>query len=172
MISKRKLMILGIALSIIIIVVTGIAFAGKIFNKKDNANTGPSIPIVNFRTLEDGTKLNISPKLNMPKQFEGLDITSIQATCVHPQSTSEVKNSLIKGRTNLIATVTNNTEETLGGYFVNIIFVDEKGIPISDFKMFAEIIELAPGETTQLNSSITENLINAYDIKIEKAENE
>lgn len=168
--SKRKLMIIGIVLAILIIVVGGIALLEKIY-KNDETPT-PSAPPVYFRTLDDGTKYNTSSKLREPKQFEGLDITNIQLTCVQPTSTDNTINSLIKGKTDIIATVTNNTDETLGGYGVNITFIDENGKPISDSKVYAEIVQLKPGGTAQLIGGITENLVNAYDIKIEKVINE
>jgi len=170
--NKRKLIIIGIALSILIIVVVIFAFLIKISDQKSDSNSTSSVPNIYFTTLADGTKLNTSPKLKMSKQFEGLDITGIQVTAIIPTSTDEAKNSMIKGRTEILATITNNTTETLGGYGVNITFVDDKGNPISKSKAYVEIIELAPGESTQLNGGITENLVNAYDIKIEKAIND
>ncbi|MCL2859409.1 MAG: hypothetical protein FWF46_02325 [Oscillospiraceae bacterium] len=167
--SKRKLIITGITLAVLIIVVVGIAFLEKIYNNADN---GPSTPAVYFKTLSDGTLYNTSPKLQMPKQFEGLDITNIQLTCTQPVSTNNVINSMIKGVTDIIATVTNNTDQTLGGYGVEITFVDEKGVPISNSKVYVEIIQLKPGATAQLHGGITENLVNAYDIQMEKVTNE
>jgi len=168
--NKRKLIISGIILAVLIIIVVAVVIIEKVDNKNNDSSTStaPPVQIINYRTLSDGTKLNESPKLKVSKQFEGLDITGIQITCEQPTSTNDTTNSLVKGKTEMLATLTNNTNQTLGGYDVNITFVDEKGNSISDFKVFARIIELKPGESTQLNASITENLINAYDIKIEK----
>jgi len=103
--------------------------------------------------LEDGSKINISKKLNENKKFDGLDITDIKLT---------EKGQLTK----LTATLTNNTEEKKGDYTVNIIFVDSNGNELS--KMGTYIKLLMPGESTLLNSSVTFDYSNAYDIIIER----
>ena len=62
--------------------------------------------------LEDGTKLNTSTKLNEDKTLEGLEITDIQLT------ESE-------GVTQILATMTNTSDEVQGGYIATLTLLDE-----------------------------------------------
>ena len=66
----------------------------------------------------------------------------------------------------LLGTITNNTEETRGGYPVDIKIIDKEGNEI--ITVGGYIGEIKPGESMQLNSSATFDYANAYDFEIMK----
>ena len=104
--------------------------------------------------LSDGTKLNTSSKLNEEKTLEdGITVSDIQLT--------ESGNV-----TQLLATLTNTTDETQGGYVATLTLYDEDGEVLITMNPY--ISELASGETTQLNTSAVFDYANAYDFTIEK----
>ena len=104
-------------------------------------------------TLSDGTKLNTSEKLNEDKEIDGIEITEIQLTESNNQ-------------TQLLATLTNTSEEVQGGYVVTINLLDEDGETIA--QLSAYIPELEAGESTQLNASSGLDYSNAYNFTITK----
>ena len=104
-------------------------------------------------TLEDGTKLNTSSKLNETKTIGGIEISDIQLT--------ESDNV-----TQLLATMTNTSDETDGGYIAVLTLYDEDGNVLIEMKPYIE--ELEPGETAQLNTSAVFDYTEAYDFTIEK----
>ena len=106
--------------------------------------------------LEDGTKLNTSETLKTAKMVEGLEFKNIQLTNKDGQSV-------------LLADVTNTKETATEIMLVNVIILDDAGEEIG--KVGGIIAPLAPGATTQFNTSTTMDYANAADFKIEKAEN-
>ena len=104
-------------------------------------------------TLSDGTRLNTSEALSETKTIGGLEITNIQLT--------ESDNV-----TQLLATITNTSEETDGGYIAILTLYDEEGNVLIEMKPY--IAELEPGESTQLNTSAVFDYAEAYDFSIEK----
>ena len=104
-------------------------------------------------TLSDGTKLNTSEKLNEDKEIDGIEITEIQLTESNNQ-------------TQLLATLTNTSEEVQGGYVATINLLDEDGETIA--QLSAYIPELEAGESTQLNTSSGLDYSDAYDFTITK----
>ena len=102
---------------------------------------------------DDGTKVNISEKLSETKTIDGIEITDIQLT----------ENGNV---TQLLATMTNTSDETQGGYVAVLTLIDEDGNVLIEMNPY--IAELEPGESTQLNTSATFDYANAYDFTIEK----
>ena len=123
------------------------------FNKKGGENNGEiSETDANskyVKVLEDGTKVNTSPKLKENKKYKNLDITDLNLT----QS---------DGMTNLKGYITNNTNETQEESTINILLMDDQGNEIT--RMGAHIKNLKAGETTLLNSSCTFDYSNTYDV--------
>lgn len=154
---KIKIAICGI-LIIIIISIVSIGFL-KLFSKKDTKNTENSenefvlynSTIADYvKTSEDGTKINISPKINQDRKLNELDIRNIQLTC---------KN----GITTLLADVSNNTNKDSEIKNINIKLLDENNKEIRTVSGYIPALKI--GETTKLNVSMSSNLIIAYDIK-------
>lgn len=151
--SKRK-----IAISVIIIIIVFI-ICFKISSKKDIDNTENSenefvlynSSIADYvKQSEDGTKINISPKINQDMKLNELDIKNIQLTC---------KN----GITTLLADVSNNTNKDSEMKNIKIKFLDENNKEIRTVSGYIPALKI--GETTKLNVSMSSNLIIAYDIE-------
>ena len=102
---------------------------------------------------DDGTKVNISEKLSETKTIDGIEITDIELT----------ENGNV---TQLLATMTNTSDETQGGYVAVLTLLDEDGNVLLEMSPY--IAELEPGESTTLNTSATFDYANAYDFTIEK----
>lgn len=149
----RKIIIMGV-----IIIILCIVWA-NIFLKKENKNTKideNKIEVYDssiadyVKKIDDGTKINISPKLNQDTKIEGLDIKNIQLTC---------KN----GITTLLADVFNNANKDSEIKHINIKLLDEENKEIRTVRGYIPALKI--GETTKLNVSMSSNLITAYDIE-------
>ena len=106
-------------------------------------------------TLEDGTVLNTSEEFNKTKTYNGLEISNIQYT---------EKN----GMTVLLADVKNTSDTAHNLELVKIIVEGKNG---EDMAVMNSIIgDVGPGETIELNASMTGNIVNARDFRIEKSE--
>ena len=141
---------------IIIIVLIGLL---KIVFKKDTKNTEDSeneftlynSSIADYvKENENGTKINLSPKINQDMKLNELDIKNIQLTC---------KN----GITTLLADVSNNTNKDSEMKNINIQLLDENNKEIRTVSGYIPALKI--GETTKLNVSMSSNLIIAYYIK-------
>lgn len=154
--SKSKK--IRIAISVIIIIIVFI-ICFKILSKKDIDNTENNekefvlydSSITDYvKKSEDGTKINMSPKINQDMKLNELDIKNIQLTC---------KN----GITTLLADVLNNTNKDLEMKNIKIKFLDENNKEIRTVSGYIPALKI--GETTKLNVSMSSNLITAYDIE-------
>ena len=155
--DRSKFRKVRIAICGIIIIIVLIGFL-KILFKKDTKNTQDSeneftlynSSIADYvKQSEDGTKINISPKINQDMKLNGLDIKNIQLTC---------KN----GITTLLADVLNNTNKDLEMKNINIKLLDDDNKEIRTVNGYIPSLKI--GETTKLNVSMSSNLIIAYDI--------
>ena len=158
--NRSKFRKIRIATCIIIIIIVLFIVCLKTILKKDIDNTENSenefvlynSSIADYvKTSEDGTKINISPKINQDMKLNELDIKNIQLTC---------KN----GITTLLADVLNNTNKDSKIKNINIKFLDENNKEIRTVNGYIPSLKI--GETTKLNVSMSSNLIIAYDIKI------
>ena len=102
---------------------------------------------------EDGSKVNTSEELKKTKTIDGLEISNIRL--VENNNVSQV-----------VADVTNPTNETLGDFPVEIIVKDKEGNEIT--RIGGYIDRVNAGETAQLNASATSDFANAYDFEIVK----
>ena len=160
--KKRGLRLIDIITAIIAIVII-IAIVVNINKKKtnkteENKNVAQSeqtqkVEEKNVIELEDGTKLNVSSKLNENKILGDLAIKDIQLTYKD-------------GVTNLLATVENTKNEKIPMTNVSIQLVDENGKEI--YTLNGIIEETEAGETAKMNCFITADFANAYDFKVIK----
>jgi len=150
--SGKKALILIIIAGVIVV---GIITLIKVFtDSQEEANNVQQQATEEFvEVLEDGTKLNVSNKLEEVKTFEGMEITDIQIT--------EKDNVTL-----LLGTVTNKSDKNQGGYPVEVVVLNKEGKEIKT--VAAYIKELKPGESTQLSTSATSDYANAYDFTIRK----
>lgn len=103
------------------------------------------------KVLEDGTKLNISEKLNKDKKIDNLEIKDIQL-------------KYKDGVTNLLATIENTNNAKLEMEKIEITLIDENGDVI--YKIPGIIEETESGKTARLNCSVTADFVNAYDFEM------
>ena len=103
------------------------------------------------QNLEDGTKLNISKKLNKTKKIKEFEISDIQLTKDEEQ-------------TKLYAIVTNNGKEKTEMTLINIDFYDKDNKKMGS--TIGIISPLEPSATTQLNVSTQGDYIEANNFKI------
>ena len=103
------------------------------------------------KETNDGTKINISPKINETKTIDGLEITNIQITSSN-------------GVTTLIADVKNNTDTATALKNVLVKFLDQNGKELVSVNGI--IMPLEIGQSTKLNVSLSSNYVTSYDINI------
>jgi len=147
--NKKRIALLLIVL--IIIVVAIIIGIGNLRQKENAKISGEEY----VQILNDGTKLNQSPKIKEEKQIEGLTVSNIQLT--------EKDNISV-----ILADITNNSNQVKGGFTVNIKLLDDTGKTITTIIGF--ISEIEPNASTQLSTQTTLDFANSYDIIIEKAQ--
>ena len=102
--------------------------------------------------VEDGTKINTSEQFNAERTYNNVQISKIQFT--------EKDNMSV-----LLANVTNVGSTKHEREVVKITLLDGEGKTITDFR--AVIPELEPNESGQINASITADVANAKDFKVE-----
>ena len=150
--EKRWLVLLGVVIIIAVVIIVGIARE----NNKPVQTPIEEEQVVNeekFTTeLSDGTKINTSEEFNNVKTYKDLEISNIQYT---------EKN----GMSVLLADVTNKGNTTHEVEIVKITILGENGEEITQIK--PAIGKIEPGETIKLNASITADVANAKDFKIE-----
>lgn len=143
--GKRRLAILILILILVIVAVV------LIVNKNKKPQNQPENPTTVQE--EGGSKTNISEELKKEKTFFGY----------------QVSNTVLKeaeGEATFITTLKNTTENTIGNESIYIIFKSKTGEELYKMEVYVPAIE--PGKTLDLNSTIAQNVIDAYDIEIAK----
>ena len=155
---KRKEKRMIAILVIISVVIIGIIWIAT--RPKDNNGDNSKANVTNnqkkeeyVKVLEDGTKLNISTKLNQSKKLDELDIGNIQFTYSGGQSV-------------ILADVKNNSSSASSLKLVVLTLLDKEGNKIAELNGI--IGELQPGQSTQLNMGTSLDVANAYDFTIVK----
>ena len=153
--KEKKMIAILVLVSVVIIGIIWIATVPK-----DNNSGNSQVSVANnqkkeeyVKVLEDGTKLNVSTKLNQSKKLEGLDIGNIQFTYGGGQSV-------------ILADVKNNSGSDSSLMLVILTLVDKEGNKIADLNGI--IGALKAGESTQLNMGTSVDVANAYDFTIVK----
>ena len=152
--NEKRWIILLVAVVVIAIVFFVVITRG---NKKEEENTqNTTNEVVNeekyTEQLEDGTKLNTSEEFNSSKTFGNLEIGNVQYTSKNGMSV-------------LLADVKNNGTTVHEKEIVKITILGDNGEVITGIKPVIGKIE--PGQTIKLNASITADVANAKDFKIE-----
>ena len=152
--EKRWIILLVAVIVIVIVLIIGLANG----RNKEVQQQGQEETVVNEETytteLSDGTKLNTSEDFNNTKTYGDLTISNIQYTERNGQSV-------------LLADVTNNGSTRHEVEIVKITILGENNEVITEIKPVIGDIE--PGETIKLNASISADVANAKDFKIEAA---
>lgn len=143
--EKRMILIL-IIVSILIITIVWCVTRNKETEVVESTNKEEFVEV-----LEDGTKLNISDKLNETKRVENFEIGNIQLTDRNGVSV-------------LLADVKNVSETSTDWTIITITLIDKIGNTIQEIE--GVIKDLQPGETTQLNAATSADYANSYDFKV------
>lgn len=143
--EKRMILIL-IIVSILIITIVWCVTRNKETEVVESTNKEEFVEV-----LEDGTKLNISDKLNETKRVENFEIGNIQLTDKNGVSV-------------LLADVKNVSETSTDWTIITITLIDRIGNTIQEIE--GVIKDLQPGETTQLNAATSADYANSYDFKV------
>lgn len=145
--EKRMILILLVVLVIAIILFV----TSK--NKSENKVEENKVVEEFVQVLDDGTKLNVSSKLNQMKKFEGLEFGNIQLTNSNNQSV-------------LLADVKNTSSTATKMMLVNVTLYDKNGNELGT--VGGIIPSIQPGESKQFNTSMQIDYANAYDFTITK----
>lgn len=143
--EKRMILIL-IIVSILIITIVWCVTRNKETEVVESTNKEEFVEV-----LEDGTKLNISDKLNETKRVENFEIGNIQLTDKNGVSV-------------LLADIKNVSETSTDWTIITITLIDRIGNTIQEIE--GVIKDLQPGETTQLNAATSADYANSYDFKV------
>ena len=147
-IDKKKIAIIAGIIAVVIIAVIGITIA-IINNNEKNKNIDPETEFVEIDA--EGNKRNISEKLKETKTFGNMEMNNIELT-------AKKNVSLLK------ANFTNKGEETEKEKIVTVEILNKKKEVISSFDTV--INKMDPGETIEFSMNITEDISNAYDLRI------
>lgn len=150
--SEKKWIMLLIGISLVIILIIGLSLQG---GKTEEEKTEEVNEEKYTTELSDGTKINTSEELNKEKTYGNLKIGNIQYTEQ-------------EGMSVLLADITNTGSTKHEMEIVKITIIGENDEVITEINAIIEEIE--PGETVQLNASITADVSNAKDFKIEAVE--
>ena len=103
--------------------------------------------------LLDGTKINSSEKFTENRIFLDLEISNIQLV---------EKDNVTK----FTADVKNINSSKNGGFSIKIILLDKEEKEIAVIPGYIDSIDAE--KTAQINTSITKDVVNAYDFRLEK----
>ena len=159
--KERKVVftLIGVMVIILLIVVCVKAFGKGGDGKQGSANSNKIVTNVasgdnqQYTTLDDGTKLNTSDKLQNSKTYKTVEIGNIRVT------TSSDGNSAI------IAQVKNNGSTTFKKETVSLTLLGDNDKVIR--KIDVRIPEVEAGKTEESNWIVTGDIANIKDFKIE-----
>lgn len=147
--EKRMILIL-ILVSILIVGIVWLVTRPK----TNKTNASGSVAQGEFTKVDnEGTIVNTSEKINEDREELGFSITNVKL---------EEKN----GETIISARITNKTESNQESFFGNIVLFDKQGNEIG--RIPTMVSETQKGESIDIEASITESYVNAYDFKLEK----
>lgn len=162
--KEKKVILILVVITIIIAILVKVKnasnekLAEELASKDDVVSTEDTDKLVEDEFIDvasDGTRVNTSSKLAETKKVGDYEVSNIQLTELNGQST-------------LLADVKNTGSDKKDVTLIDITLLDKEGEEISTIGGIVGDIE--PGETTQLNASVTTNVANAYDFTIKISE--
>ena len=151
--KNNKLTITGVII-VCIIIIAIIILIFKNINSNKNENVAENTNYPSYVTeIEDGVKLNQSSKMTDERVFGNYTISNMQLTTK-------------SGMTTLLADVKNNSSSKTGLKVVEIQLLNENGEGLITLTGIIE--ELEPGASSQLNTSVTSDYIQAFDYTIKE----
>ena len=154
--EKRWVILLVAVLVIAVVLIVGLSMSG---NKQDTTigqsqTQGTTGTQTGDESSDYATRVNTNEDFNSTKTYNDLEISNIQL-------------SENNGTSVLLADVTNKGDSTHEQETVKITIVGEDD---SETTVNAIIGTIEPGETIKLNTSMTADVVNAKDFKIEAGE--
>ena len=154
--EKRWIVLLVAVLVIAVVLIVGLNMSG---NKQDTTigqsqTQGTTGTQAGDESTDYATRVNTNDDFNATKTYNDLEISNIQF-------------SENNGTSVLLADVTNKGDSTHEQETVKITIVGEDD---SETTVNAIIGTIEPGETIKLNTSMTADVVNAKDFKIEAGE--
>ena len=153
--KEKKVVFTLIGVMVVVLLIVVIV---KTVNKPEGENLGNTIQQAEeneekyVTELEDGTKLNNSEELNNTHTYKGVEISNIQFTS---QNGSSV----------LLADVRNTGSETFEEEEATIVLIGENN---EEREIAVYIPSLSAGETKQINSIVTADVVNVKDFRVEE----
>lgn len=149
-ITKARITIVAI-ISALVILIASVAMSNNDNKPKEIASNLDTYERY-VQVLTDGSKINVSNKLLETKTYNGLEISNISLK--------------YSGRmTILLADVTNKAAVSKEQQKIYVVLEDEKGKEIERLRGIIDRVE--PNETIQLNITVTNDIANAYNLRIE-----
>lgn len=157
--KKEKRWIISLVIVAIIAIVFFVVMTNGNKEKEEGVQNTTTSEVANeekyTEELEDGTKINTSEEFNGSKTYGNLEIGNVQYTSKNGMSV-------------LLADVKNNGTTVHEKEIVKITIIGDNGEVITEIKPVIGKIEA--GATIKLNASITADVTNAKDFKIEAAQ--
>ena len=153
--KEKKVVFTLIGVMVVVLLIVVIV---KTVNKPEGENLGNTIQQAEeneekyVTELADGTKLNNSEELNNTHTYKGVEISNIQFTS---QNGSSV----------LLADVRNTGSETFEEEEATIVLIGENN---EEREIAVYIPSLSAGETKQINSIVTADVVNVKDFRVEE----
>lgn len=151
--NNEKRMIAINSVIVVIIILGILLIIGNTFKKNNNVEKEDENRDKYVEILQDGTKINRSERLRKAIQLDGMEIKDIQLTNKNEVSV-------------LLATATNLSNQNIELTEVKVRLYDENYNILEEIN--GVISSTKPGESVQLNVSISDDYSNAYDLTIEK----
>ena len=153
--NEKRWIVLLVTVVVIAVVLIVVLIGNKGRKEQIDQGAGQEIEVNEEKYTEelaDGTKINTSEEFNSTKKYGNLEISNIQYTEKDGMSV-------------LLADVKNTGSTKHEVEVVKITILGENGETITEIKPI--IGEIEAGETIKLNASITADVTNAKDFKIE-----
>ena len=153
--NEKRWIVLLVTVVVIAVVLIVVLIGNKGRKEQIDQGAGQEIEVNEEKYTEelaDGTKINTSEEFNSTKKYGNLEISNIQYTEKDGMSV-------------LLADVKNTGSTKHEVEVVKITIIGENGETITEIKPI--IGEIESGETIKLNASITADVTNAKDFKIE-----
>lgn len=153
--KEKKVVFTLIGVMVVVLLIVVIV---KTVSKPEGENLGNTIQQAEeneekyVTELADGTKLNNSEELNNTHTYKGVEISNIQFTS---QNGSSV----------LLADVRNTGSETFEEEEATIVLIGENN---EEREIAVYIPSLSAGETKQINSIVTADVVNVRDFRVEE----
>lgn len=157
--KEKKMIIILVVVAIIIIAILLILRKPKDDVGESTNNPVASVDQQNTKVGEfakveqDGTITNTSQKVKESREMEGFKLSNINL-------------KEVSGETILSARITNITDKKQESFFGNIVLLDKANNEIG--RIPVKVSETESGETIEIEASITESYVNAYNFRLEK----